>query len=197
MKTRAPRILLASAVGLALAAGVAWWQTRHVPDLAAVTTAIGGPFTLTDHTGRRVTDADFTGRYRLIYFGYTYCPDVCPTELQAMSTALDRLGADGERLQPLFITIDPARDTPAHLADYVALFHPRLIGLTGSAAEIAAAARAYRVYYARPPGGDDQTYLMDHSSFVYLMGPDGQFLTAFPSGVDPEKMAAGIKARLQ
>ena len=110
---------------------------------------IGGPFELVDHTGARRTDADYHGKLALIYFGYTYCPDVCPTDLQAVAATLDLLGDDGHAVQPLFITIDPARDTPEHLAGYVPLFHPRLVGLTGEADAIRRAARAYKVHYEK------------------------------------------------
>lgn len=155
---------------------------------------VGGPFTLVDHTGKTVTDADFRGRYLLIYFGYTYCPDVCPTTLQTMTEALDLLGEKAEKVQPLFITVDPERDTVKVLADYVKAFHPRLVGLTGTADQIARAAKAYGVYYAKAePSDPDAPYLMDHSSFVYLMGPDGRYLTVFPHGTTPEDMAATLK----
>src|SRR6185437_773362 len=132
--------------------------------------AIGGPFTLVDQSGKRVTQADFRGRWMLVYFGYTFCPDVCPTELQTIAGALDKLGPDAASIAPLFITIDPARDTPAILADYVKLFDNRLIGLTGSAKEIDDVAREYRVYYAKVTQNSGGSYLMDHSSFAYLMG---------------------------
>src|SRR5262245_36847329 len=149
---------------------------------------IGGPFALTDQHGRRRTDADFRGRLMLVYFGFTYCPDICPTDLQAMSLAIDRLGAAGEAVQPLFITVDPERDTPEHLADYVTMFHPRLIALTGDAAAIRDAARAYRVYYAKAPtaGGD---YTVDHSGFIYLLDRAGQYVGFFPPGTPPDAMA--------
>ena len=121
---------------------------RLMDDLMWNRGPIGGPFALIDHTGKPRTDKDFRGKLLLIYFGYSYCPDVCPTDLQQIGLAVDGLGADGEAVQPLFITLDPERDTAAHLADYVPLFHPRLIGLTGSAEEIRRAALAYKVYYA-------------------------------------------------
>ena len=135
---------------------------------------IGGPFALVDHTGKPRTDADFRGKLMLVYFGFTWCPDICPTDLQNIGLALDELGDAADKVQPLFITVDPARDTPEHLRDYVPMFHPRLIGLTGSAAAIHSAAAAYRVYFAQVPlKGDD--YTVDHSSFIYLMGADGKY----------------------
>ncbi len=155
---------------------------------------IGGPFSLTDQTGKHVTQADYAGKYMLIYFGFTFCPDVCPTELQVMSGALSALGAEGARVQPIFITIDPERDTTEVMANYVKQFDPRLIGLSGTAAQTAAIAKEYRVYYEKVKDDDSSAdYTMDHSSIVYLMGPDGGFLTFFPPGTSPEKMAAKIK----
>ncbi len=139
---------------------------------------VGGPFSLVDQTGKRVTDQDFRGRYMLIYFGYTFCPDVCPASLQVISSALDQLGPDAGRITPIFITMDPARDTPAKMAEYVRSFHPRLVGLTGSPSEIASVLKAYRVYAKKVPDEKDPTvYTMDHSSIVYLMGPDGDLVT--------------------
>lgn len=154
---------------------------------------IGGPFSLIDQTGRRVSDTDFRGHYMLVYFGYTYCPDVCPTELATISRAIDLLGTDAARVTPIFITVDPARDTPKVLAEYHQNFHPSFVMLTGSADEIAAAAKAYRVYYAKA-GEDDQDYLMDHSSFVYLMDEDGRYVTHFAPDTTPEAMAKSIRA---
>ena len=165
-------------------------------DVVQAQPAIGGAFTLTDQNGRIVTDRSYDGSYRLIYFGYTFCPDACPTELAVMARAVDELGASGNKVQPVFITVDPARDTVKQLAGYVPLFHPRLAGLTGTPEQIAQVAKDYKVYYARadadPKAGPD-TYLMNHTSFVYLMGPDGKFLTVFPAETDAEKMAAEIK----
>lgn len=157
--------------------------------------AIGGPFTLTDHDGRRVTAADFRGRYMLVFFGYTFCPDVCPTTLTEISTAMDLLGEQAERVQPLFVSVDPARDTVAALKDYMSNFDPRILGLTGSAEEVKQAAKAYRVYYSKvvPKDGDPEDYLMDHSSVIYLMGPDGKFVTHFSYQTPGEKIAARLK----
>jgi protein SCO1/2 len=153
---------------------------------------IGGPFELIDHTGARRTDADYHGKLALIYFGYTYCPDVCPTDLQAMASALDLLGDGGRAVQPLFITIDPERDTPEHLAGYVPLFHPRLVGLTGDADAIRRAARAYKVHYAKVVLPELADYAMDHSAFIYLVNADGEYLGFFPPGTSPERMASII-----
>ena len=159
--------------------------------------ALGGPFSLQDHNGQRVTEGAFAGRLGLIYFGFTYCPDVCPTELGLMASALDLLGPDASRVLPVLITIDPARDTAAALADYVSRFHPALIGLTGTEEEIATAARAFRVYYRKiqPPGASD--YLMDHSSFIYLVGPDGKVRQLFRPNTPPETIAAAIRGQIR
>lgn len=155
---------------------------------------IGGPFALLGSDGQTVTDADFGDDFLLVSFGFTSCPDVCPTVLQSIGQALDLLGEDGNRLQPLFITLDPERDTPDMVGDYAKAFHPRLIGLTGSAQQIADAAGAYRVYYAKVPTPDDDTeYSIDHSAFVYLMAPDGAFLKHFSHASTPEEIAAGVR----
>ena len=136
---------------------------------------------LIDHTGKPRTDQDFRGKLLLIYFGYSYCPDVCPTDLQQIALAVDRLGSAGVAVRPLFITVDPERDTAAHLAEYVPLFHPRLIGLTGSAEQIGRTALAYKVYYAKfPPDSPD--YVVDHSSFIYLVDETGKYIGFFPPG---------------
>jgi protein SCO1/2 len=200
------RILRWTALGLSLALlaglGVLWLRPgaadafRQVAGIARPAVSIGGPFTLIDQDGKRVTDATWRGRWMLVYFGYTYCPDTCPTELQAMATALAALGPAGERVVPIFITIDPDRDTPAHLAEYVKLFDPRLVGLTGTAEQIAAVAKAYRVYYAKVTPKESTDYLMDHSAFVYLMGPDGTLRALFRPGMSPQELAEAIRSRL-
>lgn len=159
-------------------------------------TELGGPFQLVDHHGRSVTDATYAGKFMLLFFGFTHCPDVCPTELGAMATALDDLGPLAERVQPLLVSIDPARDKPAALKEYVAAFHPRIVGLTGSDEQVAAAAKAYRVYYAKGPVAADGNYNMDHSAFAYLMGPDGKLRSVFRAGASPDVIAGEIKTQL-
>jgi cytochrome oxidase Cu insertion factor (SCO1/SenC/PrrC family) len=160
--------------------------------------ALGGPFRLTDHEGRAVTERDFAGRFLLLYFGFTWCPDVCPTELGVIASAMDELGADVSRVTPVFVTIDPERDTVAQMADYVERFHPAMRGLTGSPEQIAEIARRYRVFYARvPPREPGGEYLMDHSSFIYLVGPDGIVRTLFRPGTAPEAIAAALRAQLR
>ena len=158
--------------------------------------AIGGPFELVDHTGQTVTEADFEGQYTLVYFGFTFCPDVCPTELQAMSVALDLLGDDAEAITPIFITVDPERDTVELMATYREHFHPRLQALTGSSEQIAAAARTYRVYYAKVEDESSTEYLMDHSAYVYLMDKNGEYLKHFAPNTSPESYVEAIRAIL-
>ena len=147
-----------------------------------------------------MTDKTYAGKYMLVYFGYTYCPDTCPTDLTLMSRAMDMLGKDASRVQPLFITIDPARDTVKEMADYVSHFGDSLIGLTGTPDEIASVAKAYRVFYQKVDQkvengkkADADDYLMNHSSFIYLMGPDGRYIDNFPVGTTPREMADKIR----
>ncbi|UGY17532.1 SCO family protein [Bradyrhizobium septentrionale] len=156
---------------------------------------VGGPFALTDQAGHARTDEEFRGKLMLVYFGFTYCPDVCPTDLQAIALTLDKLGPDGDQVQPIFITVDPERDTAAHLAEYVPLFHPRLIGLTGSFEAIRQLADAYKVYYARVPLKDDD-YTVDHTAYIYLMDRDGNYLGFFPPGTSADRMVEIIRPRL-
>lgn len=159
----------------------------------------GGPFALTSHLGKSVTDRDFQGRYLLIFFGYTHCPDVCPTDLTVMGQALRLLGEDAEKIQPLFVSFDPDRDTVERLADYVQNFHPRLIGLTGTKEQTLAAANYYGVdvsatYQAELPGS---AYSMSHSAFTYLVGPEGTLRVMFRDGTDPQLMAQTIQKHLR
>jgi protein SCO1/2 len=159
---------------------------------------IGGPFSLIDSDGGAVTEGNFSESYLLVSFGFTSCPDVCPTALQAIGQAMDLLGEDGDRLQPLFITLDPERDTPEVVGSYTEAFHPRLIGLTGSVEQVAAAAGAYRVYFAKVPAAGDggADYTIDHSALVYLMSPGGAYLTHFSHASTPEDIAAGVRGFL-
>ena len=155
--------------------------------------APGGPFALTDQFGKPRSDADFRGQLMLVFFGFTHCPDICPIELQTISDALDQLGDSAAKVTPIFITVDPARDTPAVLHDYVANFHPRLVALTGSAEAIGKVAKSYRVFYAKATGtnapSDPAAYILDHSAVVYLMGPDGRYITHFSPGTTAKEMA--------
>jgi protein SCO1/2 len=161
-------------VGLVLAAIYVWMAPPPQCSLASNSVSeavIGGPFTLVNHLGQTVTDKDVTTGPMLVYFGFTFCPDVCPLDTARNAQVVDVLSQNGIDVTPVFITIDPERDTPAVLADYVAALHPAMVGLTGTSAQINAAAKSYRVYYQKNGSGDD--YLVDHTTFSYLMGPDG------------------------
>jgi protein SCO1 len=174
--------------GMILGSGAFIWLNE-----GGTASLVGGAFTLEDGNGKVVTDRDFRGKYMLVYFGYTSCPDVCPTTLNEVAEALDHLGAKADRLQSIFITVDPKRDTAAVIGQYTAAFTPRLIGLTGSEEQIAKVAREYRVYYAEHrtgPGPND--YTMDHSSVLYLMGPDGRFVATLRTDEDGAQMATEL-----
>ncbi|HEY8277862.1 MAG TPA: SCO family protein [Methyloceanibacter sp.] len=150
---------------------------------------VGGPFALVDASGRSVTDQDFRGRYMLIFFGFTHCPDICPAELQVMAGALDKLGDKAAKVVPIFITLDPERDTPEAVGAYVKNFSANIVGLTGSMEAVAAAAKAYRVSFSKfqnKDGGKD--YTIDHSGLAYLMGTDGEYITHIPYGTSVAQM---------
>ncbi|WP_158743789.1 SCO family protein [Acidisphaera sp. L21] len=188
----APIILAGFAVILLVAAGAIWFFGAPAPLQQAA--AIGGPFSLTDGAGKPVTDKTYRGKYMLVYFGYTFCPDVCPTTLNDVAQAIDKIGPVADKLQPLFITIDPARDTPDVIRQYAAAFSPKLQGLTGTAAQIADVAKEYRVYYASHktgPGPGD--YTMDHSSILYVMDPSGHFAGVIRADEGPDAIAADLK----
>ncbi len=167
------------------------------PPLAGA--SIGGPFTLTSHEGRRVSDKDFDGQYRLVYFGFTYCPDVCPVDLQTIAAGLRRFEEDApgraERLQPIFITTDPARDTPEVMREYVSAFHPRIVGLTGSEEEIARTAKEFGIYYSKT--GEEENYLVDHSRMAILFGPQGEPIAIVPHDKGPSGVAAELDRWVQ
>ncbi|HEY0114145.1 MAG TPA: SCO family protein [Allosphingosinicella sp.] len=169
---------------------------RAQPESAIANSSVGGPFSLIDQDGRRVTDQDYNGRFRLIYFGFANCPDVCPVDLQVAGAGLQRFEAQdpdrAARVQPIFITVDPERDTPALLKRYVANFHPRLIGLTGSPAEIEAVKREYAVYGEKAAPGAGGAYNVDHSRILLLFGPQGEPLTIVPHDQGPEAVAAEL-----
>ena len=203
------------AAGVSLAAFLAASHANARQDPLA--SRFGGPFTLTSHRGERVTDKEFRGRFMLVYFGFTSCADTCPGDLLIIGQALDALGAAQSRVQPIFITVDPQTDRPETMAEWLANFHPRLVGLTGSEAEIASVAKAYRVHrllldvrprsdlgrfihLAHGPGAygakRDGAQTVDHGSLTYLMGPDGGFLTLFPTNTDVRRMSAAIASYL-
>jgi cytochrome oxidase Cu insertion factor (SCO1/SenC/PrrC family) len=187
--------ILVAALGLG---GAALYVSRHGQDGSIGMALVGGPFELVDQNGRTVTEKDFLGKHMLAFFGYTYCPDVCPTELQVISAALAQLGPKADLIRPVFFTIDPARDTPQAIKEYLANFDPRFVGLTGTDRQVAEAARAYRVYYAKMENGSDpQSYLMDHTSIVYLMSPEGRFLKHFPYTTDAAGLAKQIESAME
>jgi len=164
---------------------------------SAATVSIGGPFELVDQHGAPRTDEDFRGRYLVMYFGFTHCPDTCPTILLKITHALEELtkfdAAKAERVVPVFISIDPERDTPEALRSYAENFHPRLVALTGTLRQLEEVARTYGVFFAKVPTRDPGEYLMDHTSFVYLIGPDGNYLEHFESNVSVDDLLDALR----
>jgi protein SCO1/2 len=196
---RTPEALIPYFVAVACVLGGLLWHLGDVTGglgrtVTLGTAQIGGPFALIDQDGRSRTDKDFRGRWMLIYFGYTHCPDVCPLTLEMMGDVMAKLGAQASRVTPIFITIDPARDTTGVMKYYVAAFGKTFVGLTGAPKEIALTESEFRVYARRRDVGHGD-YAMDHSSVIYLMGPDGTFVTDYNDVADPAKIAADIKAR--
>ncbi len=158
---------------------------------------IGGPFTLTDQNGKRVTEKDFLGKYMLVFFGFTHCPDICPSGLQVMAAALDQLGDKAKDVVPVFITLDPDRDTPEKIGEYIKSFDERFVGLTGSKDEVAAAAKAYRVYYQIQPDEKNKgEYTIDHAAIIYLMGKDGEFVTHVPHASNADAIVSALSKAL-
>jgi cytochrome oxidase Cu insertion factor (SCO1/SenC/PrrC family) len=186
--------MIAPAMGAGVAA-IAWAFAPNLKNTGPAE-AIGGPFTLTAGNGQVMTDRDFRGKWLLVYFGYTHCPDICPTTLAEVSKTLNMLGPLAAKVQPLFISIDPERDDPGAVGTFVDAFNDRIVGLTGTPAQIAAVAKEYHVYYAKSGGaGADGDYAMDHTAFVYVMGPDGKYLTLFSplQGQTPDAMAPKLR----
>ena len=199
-------LVMAVAVGL-LAGAVAALvlvvgpQLGTMPGLAPTTTGkalVGGPFSLEDASGKRVTEKDFAGRPMLVYFGFTHCPDVCPAGLQVIAAALDKLGPKADGLTPIFITLDPERDTPQVIGEYVKSFNPRIVGLSGSPEDIAAVAKAYRVYFKKVADENSTSgnYSVDHSAYMYLMSPTVEFLKHFPHYVSVDQLAEELAKAL-
>jgi protein SCO1 len=209
------RVVLGGIAASALVSPAVGQQPKPDP----LASRFGGPFALTDHTGKRVTDRDYRGQYLVVYFGFTRCIDACPIDVPAIAAAMDRIAPLDARVQPLFISVDP-EDTPELLKTYVEAFHPRLVGLTGSEAELASVAKAYRVHryrvqrqssvggprhyvpltvLATPVHGDKphapgQTFTIDHGTLTYVMGPDGKFLTLIPRGAGADRIAAVLRS---
>lgn len=173
------------------------WMERVLPGTVSGEALIGGPFQLTDQDGNAVTEQTYKGKLMLIYFGFTYCPDACPTALGVMSAALDKLDVAAERVVPILITVDPERDTPEVLKDYVSNFHPRMVGLTGTKEEVAQAAKAYRVFYEKTPNESAPAeYGMNHTSIIYLMGPDGTYVAHFNPTTSVDAMSEKLNKLL-
>ena len=199
MNPRAIRLLLVLAaflVGLVLCFAVVLLITGREPaSIVTAPSAIGGPFRLTDQNGNTITDQDLKGRPSLVFFGFTHCPEVCPTALFEISEILEKLGPDAARVNALFVTVDPERDTPAKLKEYLSSFNPRLTGIGGDAEALAAVAKAYRVYYKKVPLKDGD-YTMDHTAIVYLMDKSGQFVAPFSLKRRAEDAAADLRRYL-
>lgn len=184
-------LIAAAAIG-----AYAWMSVPQGPG-GSGEALVGGPFTMLNQRGETVTEKSFAGKPMLVFFGYTYCPDVCPTELQVMAEALRQLGEKGSDIQPIFVSIDPARDTPETLASYVSAFGSQFTGLTGTPEQVQVISAAYRVYAAKVENKDDPAgYLMDHTSIIYLMGPDGKYVRHFTYSTDAKALADGIATAL-
>jgi len=159
--------------------------------------AIGGPFEMIDHSGRAVTDKTFQNTYLLVFFGFTYCPDVCPAALQTVTATLERLGPKANKVSPLFVSVDPERDTPEVLTEYLSNFDDKIVGLTGSSEQVARMVKTYRAYARKVDNGSNpDSYTMDHSAFLYLMSPEGEFITHFSPVTSFEKMADRISQEM-
>jgi cytochrome oxidase Cu insertion factor (SCO1/SenC/PrrC family) len=197
-------MLAASLLVVALIAGMFLWQLgapRQVaaPQSTTVSTGtadVGGSFSLVDQNGERRSDEDFRGRYMLVFFGFTYCPDVCPTTLAILKAALDEIGPLADEVTPILISVDPERDTPEMLKPYLSAFSPRYVGLTGTREEVDEAVRAYRAYYDIIES-DDGEYTVNHSSVIYLMDRDGLFLTNYSLEMGPDAIAADLRSRIE
>lgn len=194
-KTRLIRILILSVIGLAIAGLIAFSQIQNEGGKrtsGVVAKNFGGDFTLIDQDGKTVTQDDFKGQYRLIYFGFTFCPAICPTELQKITTVLNQLGDKADQIQPIFVTVDPERDTPEVMKQYISLFHPRLIGLSGSVAQIDVAKKAYKIFATKVQDDTMSDYTVDHSSFIYFLDPEDTLLRIFKVDDTAENMKKHI-----
>jgi protein SCO1/2 len=198
---RALAVLLAAAAA-ALPAGEVSGQERRAEaarlmgELMSGKHPVGGPFTLSDPAGRRVSLASFRGKLVLLYFGYATCPDVCPTDLAIIGQTLRSLGAQADQVQPVFITLDPLRDTAAVLREYAAAFHPRMVALTGPEGDIRRVATDYKVFFEKVPLPGTQTYTIDHTAYTFLLDRDGRFVSLFPPGTPAERMATLLREHL-
>jgi cytochrome oxidase Cu insertion factor (SCO1/SenC/PrrC family) len=180
-------VVAASLIGGATLAQQVPSAAQMMDDLMYDRGPIGGPFTLADQNGKTRSDSEFRGKLRIVYFGYTFCPDICPTDLMAITQALDALGPKAEAIQPIFITIDPERDTKM-LSEYLRAFHPSFIGLTGTPEEIRKVANAYKAFYSKVEDARGGDYTIDHSGVIYLMGRDGEYLGFMPPQTGPDRL---------
>lgn len=196
MSSAARPLVIATAFAASLVFGllIMFWAMGGVSKVAQPA-AVGGPFQLTDQTGKAVTDKDLKGKPTLIFFGYTHCPDVCPTSLFEISEVLRAMGKDADKVNAVFISVDPERDTPATMKDYLSSFDPHLEGLSGDPAETAKVITSYRVYAKKVPTKDGD-YTMDHTALIYLMDRDGRFVSPFNLKRTPEEAAADLKRYL-
>jgi cytochrome oxidase Cu insertion factor (SCO1/SenC/PrrC family) len=198
----------AAAATVACAAAIELWPrpisgevrradaARLMNELMSGKVPVGGPFTLSDQWGKRRTLDEFRGKVVLLYFGYTYCPDVCPTDLAAIGAMLRTLGTQGDVVQPLFVTLDPQRDTPEILREYVAAFHPRFVALRGSEDETRRVALSYKVFYEKVRRAESEPYLVDHAAFTFLLDRNGNYVAFFPPGTTSDRMAIMVQQAL-
>ena len=203
IKQRLKRTGIIAAAALAIGAGIGWVEVQnHNSSNATVTNKpvagvkIGGVFELTDQNGKIINNKDFDGQYKLIYFGFTYCPAICPTELAKITKVMKAIGDDAEKIQPIFITVDPERDTPKVLKSYLSMFHPKIIGLTGTRAEIDDVLKKYKIYAAKTQEPEMDEYTMDHSSFIYLISPNGDLMSIYRIPDDADFMTKDIEQKL-
>jgi len=190
-------VVVSSFMTGAAAAYVAIGQPATVTVKTTGKALVGGPFTMIDHTGKTVTEKDFAGQFLLVFFGFTQCPDVCPATLQVATEALGKLGLQAGKIRPLFVSVDPDRDTPDVLKSYLENFDPRLTGLTGTREQVRAMAKTYRIYYAKVTDPEtDGGYTVDHSAFMYLMSPGGRYITHYPFGIQGDALAQRLRRAL-
>ena len=185
-------ILLVLSIGTGL-----WIYKQTINNNLNKATLVGGSYSLTDHNGKEVTDKSFSNKFKIMYFGYTFCPDICPTGMAVISQALDLLGNKAKRIKPIFITVDPKRDNVEIIAEYHSHFHPSFSNLTGTLDQIKRVAKLYRVYYKKSDASEAENYLMDHSSIMYVLSPGGEYINHFGPEITPEQIAAFFNRTFQ
>ena len=187
-------LLISVFLGLAVLAGMQLVSPPPAKPLSYGEAQVGGDFSLIDHESQPFTQEQLKGRFALVYFGFTHCPDICPTGLMTITHALEALGKDAQAIQPVFISVDPERDTPKALSEYLQNFHPSFIGLSGSDEQVKQTAAAFKVYYSKvEQPGSALGYLVDHSGYIFLMGPDGKYLAHFPHNVAEQTLTATLR----